>query len=131
MTKKPVSELTGAELDYWVARADEENIRRSYRHQDFFKGIERKSDGGVVIVEKYPDMDREVPFEPSTDWEDGGPIIEREKISVLVGWQASMRVTLTFKDSFGNESRVGCSYFDNGSTPLEAAMRCFVKSKFG
>ena len=55
----------------------------------------------------------------STDWSQGGPIIEREKISVVEGmdgdWQAGMR---PYK-------------FRYGPTPLIAAMRCYVVSKMG
>jgi hypothetical protein len=58
-------------------------------------------------------------FEPSTDWSQGGPIIEREVISVIEGsngeWQAGKR---PYK-------------FCYGPTPLIAAMRCFVASKLG
>jgi hypothetical protein len=58
-------------------------------------------------------------FSPSTDWSQGGPIIEREKISVVEGmdgeWQAGMR---PYK-------------FRYGPTPLIAAMRCYVTSKMG
>lgn len=61
----------------------------------------------------------------STDWRQGGPIIEREKITVAYNfdaerWEAD---TLTEEgDGFHN------SY---GPTPLIAAMRCFVASKLG
>lgn len=62
------------------------------------------------------------PFTPmfSTDWSQGGPIIEREKIALSYdtgrfGWVAS------FYD--------GDDVF--GGTPLIAAMRCFVASKLG
>ena len=54
-----------------------------------------------------------------TTWSQGGPIIEREKISVVEGmddeWQAGKR---PFK-------------FYYGPTPLIAAMRCYVASKLG
>jgi hypothetical protein len=59
-------------------------------------------------------------FEPSENWADGGPIIEREKIALSYdtgrfGWVAS------FYD--------GDDVF--GGTPLIAAMRCYVASKLG
>jgi hypothetical protein len=59
-------------------------------------------------------------FMPSTDWSQGGPIIEREKISsehkfFPEGW----------------ECRNGRNAFNRGPTPLIAAMRCFVASKLG
>jgi hypothetical protein len=70
---------------------------------------------------------------PSTDWSQGGPIIEREGIGLIqyregevdpedVGtWCASY-----VPDAFGLE---GISF--HGPTPLIAAMRCFVASKLG
>lgn len=60
-------------------------------------------------------------FSPSTNWSQGGPIIEREKIDV-------------FSTSNGNlwcaqsDVRVFNGY---GPTPLIAAMRCYVASKLG
>lgn len=57
----------------------------------------------------------------STDWAQGGPIIEREKIDIQyidgVGWKA--------QQLFG-----GFAYYC-GPTPLVAAMRCYVASKLG
>ena len=54
---------------------------------------------------------------PSTDWEQGGPIIEREGIAIyLYGdgeWQAVLEKEY------------------EGPTPLIAAMRCYVASKLG
>lgn len=58
---------------------------------------------------------------PSTNWADGGPIIEREEIETRTahsgGWMA-------------NRARTK-GYFECGPTPLIAAMRCYVASKLG
>ena len=54
-------------------------------------------------------------------WAQGGPIIEREKLDVFCSgnvWDASTG------DRHPNEIRTG-------STPLIAAMRCYVASKLG
>ena len=58
--------------------------------------------------------------EYSTDWAQGGPIIEREKIEVFV------------RDErwFAYSSRSTPEDFP-GDTPLVAAMRCFVASRLG
>jgi len=59
-------------------------------------------------------------YEPSKQWEHGGPIISRERISIkpysimMAGWFAS----------------VGKGFYQ-GDTPLIAAMRCYVASKLG
>jgi hypothetical protein len=58
-------------------------------------------------------------FIPTMKWEQGGPIIEREKIDVL--YEHDLRwVAVPQK---GIESY--------GPTPLIAAMRCYVASKLG
>ena len=63
---------------------------------------------------------------PSTDWAHGGPIIEREKISLTprdYGWDALYHDRLFEED--------GSDFFMRGPTPLIAAMRCYVASKLG
>jgi hypothetical protein len=53
----------------------------------------------------------------STDWSDGGPIIERECIELTLN-----------TDTTGGKWKAGdCT----GPTPLVAAMRCYVASKLG
>ena len=63
---------------------------------------------------------KEYAYTPSTNWAQGGPIIEREKIALSYdtgrfGWVASFYA--------------GDDVF--GGTPLIAAMRCYVASKLG
>lgn len=64
------------------------------------------------------------PYESySTDWSQGGPIIERESISILC------------TDDYEWVAGYGTTQWDRGCptspTPLIAAMRCFVASKMG
>ena len=56
----------------------------------------------------------------STDWSQGGPIIEREYIQLTIdlGWIATHK-----------EGPAVCE--EHGPTPLIAAMRCFVASHLG
>jgi hypothetical protein len=74
----------------------------------------------------------------STDWAQGGPIIEREKIGV---WWATHYVDEDGVE-YGNHwyAEVGCTDENadsrycgvaDGPTPLIAAMRCYVASKLG
>jgi hypothetical protein len=56
-----------------------------------------------------------------TDWSQGGPIIERERIEIRPGEQT--------EGWFGSIHNVWM--FMPGPTPLVAAMRCFVASKLG
>jgi hypothetical protein len=61
-------------------------------------------------------------FRPSTEWAQGGPIIEREGI----------RIVEVAGDVWGavySRGDVGREHF--AETPLIAAMRCYVASKLG
>jgi hypothetical protein len=68
-------------------------------------------------------------FRPSTDWAQGGPIIEREEMELYVyehaepGKQARWAAKKYFEtDPFMEQ---------HGPTPLIDAMRCYVKSRIG
>jgi hypothetical protein len=63
-------------------------------------------------------------FSPSTDWSQGGPIIEREGISVD---RTGLAWTADLSDSVGGY----IEHTESGPTPLIAAMRCYVTSKLG
>ena len=72
-------------------------------------------------------------WQPSELWEQGGPIIEREKLTVApsdqksyVGQEAwtAYRIETLFTDQGDRE-------YQTGSTPLIAAIRCYVASKLG
>ena len=58
----------------------------------------------------------------STNWAQGGPIIEREKISL-----SYMNNFNAWHAEIGDE----CDHNAYGPTPLIASMRCFVASKLG
>ena len=88
-------ELTGAALDWAVAKAE------GYT--------------GVALESRTGEW-----YTPSSDWAQGGPIIEREGISI--------RQVLT--DFWAAEVDAG-EYEHDGPTPLIAAMRCYVESKLG
>jgi hypothetical protein len=92
------SELTGAALDWAVAKCEEACIGDGYYT-------------GIVL------RDGEVKYTPSSDWSQGGPIIEREGL------------TLTHQDIW--VAQTDDDLFAYGPTPLMAAMRCYVASKLG
>lgn len=89
-------------------------------------------DWAVALIEfpapDYEDNDRfvyvqgddEFHYSPSTNWSLGGPIIEREGITLL-----SHDVDL-WEASYNPHTKVF-----NGATSLIAAMRCYVASKLG
>jgi hypothetical protein len=99
------NELTGAALDWAVAKCE--------GHGVFIKHA-------PVQVMYTPQGKRSwYIYTPSTNWAQGGPIIEREGMSVgMVNeyWQAHL-------SEFG--------LWEDGPTPLIAAMRCYVASKLG
>lgn len=96
--KIKTQDLTGAALDWAVAKCVDDGLA------DFTAAGWR--------------------FYPSTNWAQGGPIIERNKITITgegfpwweceKGWYAHIGDLYTW-----------------GDTPLEAAMRCFVSSRLG
>lgn len=104
-----VAELTGAELDLWVAKAEGLSIQTMH--------------GMPSLVCADPEAFRS-PDRYSSKWKYGGPLIERERIELhclsrsggfLGEWMARITpVPLSF-----------------GPTPLIAAMRAYVASKFG
>ena len=90
------SELTGAALDWAVQKC--EGARKDI---DF-----------VWWTDDH--------YSPSTDWAQGGPIIERQEIELVpkgMHW-----------DAYADED-FHVPY--SGPTPLIAAMRCYVASKLG
>ena len=73
-----------------------------------------------------------VPPPYSTDWAQGGPIIEREKIDLFTEKQTYPESWCASVARYQNGHRlVGWRLHQYGPTPLIAAMRCFVASKLG
>lgn len=106
--KIKTSELADAALDWAVATCE-----------GYSASI---SESGEVIIIREGVVDY---FDPHRNWGWGGPIIERENISV--GYQGHLGVplySLWYATNRGNA-------FGFGQTPLIAAMRCYVASKLG
>jgi hypothetical protein len=95
------SELTGAALDWAVAKCEGENVTP-------LPGLSVQSSASWAMY--------------STNWSQGGPIIEREELCI---------------DKVARENWCACvrsvknSPWLYGPTPLIAAMRCYVASKLG
>ena len=99
------SELTGAALDWAVAKCEE---------------LEHYFDDGMVCLVGQPFDTAWKYWNPSTDWAQGGPIIER--------WEIELVPNGMCWDAYADEDfHVPVS----GPTPLIAAMRCYVTSKLG
>ena len=94
--KIKTSELQGAALDWAAAKCE-------------------GKDHIVRDISKYF-------YAPSTDWNIGGPLIEREEISLY-------RVYKGMPYPWCAER--GREHYTNAPSPLIAAMRCYVASKLG
>lgn len=133
-----VADMTGALLDYWVASAlgEQACIRR-------VRLTLGNSDGSIdrVLVDENRCLrpmhsERDKPQDEwrgafwlgySSNWELGGPLIEKHEISVEYGhggdqpWRAEIGFKYNLTDG----------WVMSGSTPLIAAMRAYVFSTFG
>jgi hypothetical protein len=102
------SELTGAKLDLWVARALELEPIIGEPEGFFFWNDDNGLHSGW--------------FAPSTDWAQGGPLIALHKINLecpIGDWYASIKI---------GPADVACGA---GPTPLIAAMRAYVSGTIG
>lgn len=115
-----VSELTGAMLDYWVAKAEGCSLER-------YLGGYRMYKAGDLIGFIGPKRQTLLwHYSPSTDWSQGGPIIDREGISLGETYTPTSPRKATICNGPANEAII-----EQGKTNLIAAMRCYVASKFG
>ena len=111
------SELTGAALDWAVAVCRGAVNLRRHTLRGYYIG-----EAPQVLAFSWasrPDSWVELSeYRPSTDWQEGGPIIEREQIALLPKEE-------------GDWSAICEDGAWMGPTPLIAAMRCFVQSRLG
>jgi len=111
------SELIGAELDYWVAKADKQDSPE-------IRGTQCYIVGNLPLTL--------MPYRPSTNWQQGGPLIEKYYVVFwhfdhgLGPWHA-----IASEDAEHFKERDDDDQISSGETPLIAAMRCIVASKFG
>lgn len=129
--KIKVAEATGAVLDWLVAKCE---------------GIQLEDGFRLTDDERY-----------STDWAQGGPIIERENITVIraddvyevdvKGFTTNRRISRWFAETSRWTGHTLCISYEGeemdptfmvgeaegfyGPTPLIAAMRCYVAYKLG
>jgi hypothetical protein len=98
------SELTGKLLDWAVLKCEvsARGVNADYLMPRVFENLHDQHD-----------------FNYSTKWAQGGPIIEREWISL---WQVGRGYWKADQGGLNSEE---------GNTPLIAAMRCYVTGKLG
>jgi hypothetical protein len=106
-----VAELEGALLDAAVAKAENDPRISMW-------GAAPWIDDGTVAGHGMSGRG----YCPSTDWRDGGPIIQRERVLLEPTWGSE-----DWMARAGDEW-ASIAY---ANTPLVAAMRAYVSSKFG
>jgi hypothetical protein len=141
------AELTGALLDYWVARADPQRAGIRWEQQDAdwigFGRIGSSPEFACWIVtdafglhERAALRDKHLSarfYEPSKDWAQGGPILEK----VLMLDAGSSAYYGLSNDGAGGFDVSKYHHGDHirtladGPTPLVTAMRAYVASKYG
>jgi hypothetical protein len=105
------SELIGPALDWAVAKCEEITLAE---HTDgFCSWLEYEVIGFWHV------------YSPSTDWAQGGPIIERENIGIGREWGDH-----TDRNWLASADAPDASLY-RGPTPLIAAMRCYCCAKLG
>lgn len=101
-------ELVGIILDWAVAMCEGNPVR--------------KQPSGFLFL---MDRDRQIAeWRPSSAWAQGGPIIERERLSLRASGAGDW---VAMSHDVEHPDRVVCY----GDTPLIAAMRCYVTMKMG
>lgn len=119
-----VSDLSGAHLDYWTARAEGFTEAKIIRHQ--------REDRLLCVVSTWPAI---LAYIPSTDWSIAGPIIEREEIELYVyhhrkfseDGKTHWAAHYFFKENEDHEDW----HEQFGETSLIASMRAYIVSRFG
>lgn len=112
--KIKTSELTDKALDWAVAKAlgRRVELNHQYTEDKKFEGWWQLGPNNWQPLSNY-----------STDWAQGGPIIEREGINAYQmqdgAWQANLDYGMVDEAIY------------HGPTPLIAAMRCYVASRLG
>lgn len=114
--KTKTTELTGAQLDYWVARAEgipaEQLTIRQVPRTDWLICVRKRAEH---------DASRVLPY--STDWAQGGPLIEKYPMRFMAlggGYEATMTAP-----------GPTCFARAEGATPLQAICRTVVRAAFG
>ena len=115
-----VSQLSGPALDWSVGIAEE------------IPSMHLVDKPGKICV--YGEVNGiNFPFQPSTDWSQGGQIIERERINIegKVGWSPGSNAFGPYFKAWQGLHHDDPDVSEYGPTPLIAALRCYVASKLG
>lgn len=116
-TSVKTAELSGVALDWAVAQCEGWEQGRIFLLGEPIKHVR---------ISNLPDIEHtylySFRYSPSSNWAQGGPIIEREKINLAAPSPIHEEWTAM---TWLNRSK------QDGPTPLTAAMLCYVASKLG
>lgn len=121
--KIKTSEATPAQINWMVAKATG-MLDAGRVVVDF----EYMSGHDPIRLNPRPDVYYASAYSPTTNWGQGGPIIERERISIEYmpgAGDAGLDVWIATRIEGSSVSE------EQGPTPLIAAMRCYVASRLG
>jgi len=121
-----VSDLQGAELDFWVAKAigwTEGRLGTQDRNDPEPRGWYGKGAGQYGIKRAY--------FNPSTNWAQGGPLIEKYITDIHKYGEYKMTLYKNKPSGKWNAKIYSKNIVAYGPTPLIAAMRAIVTSVYG
>lgn len=128
-------ELIGPALDWAVAKCEGRTLRRNPMGPQGGHGWwvweETPVEGGGIRLAESVYLLVGGVYSPSTDWLQGGPIIDREGISAAVRRVGDTRVRGP-EGWYAYTPGPGTQWVgSHGHDPLVAAMRCYVASKLG
>ncbi|POR48244.1 uncharacterized protein DUF2591 [Paraburkholderia eburnea] len=112
-----VADLTGLELDYWVARSLPDFVREIYF-----------TDSGETVAVRGNDRGKpwDGRFEPSTSWDAAGVVLDRA-VRVELHERREGEPAFCVAEFVGSHRTAEA----HGATTREALLRAFVKSRFG
>jgi hypothetical protein len=132
-----VSEATPAQLDWLVAKC-EGLLEPMFDEKEPRVVLQVDPYDVLPIWNPSPQVYYQWKYLPSTSWEVGGPIIDREKITLT--YDREWNFDPAYPEDNGDRWLAtihGCTDLDMplwqayGPTPLIAAMRCYVASELG
>lgn len=131
-----IAELSGRELDAWVAKAE------GYVHRGAIGIIGSRKEGERYCLSEGNDWwdapeghwicgpCEGFPYRYSTEWERGGPIIERRRIHIVHVRDMSDPLGHWMGGIENRKTLIWGDIQATGDTALIAAMRCYVASEF-
>lgn len=113
MTSEDIDKLEGAELDFAIAEIEKLKVI----------GIEDSFCRVFMLNPKDPRVGANIIWCPSTNWAQGGPLIEKYQVSLIFWGESSIYPPITAE----------CDNLIDipGATALLATMRSIVKAKRG